>query len=213
MQLSSTQEGIEKIIEIVDKGGVAIIPADTVYGFFALAHEREAVERIYQIKRRDRRKPFGVYTNAARVGDLVEVTEDGQTLIDAFWPDKALAVLLPKKPSVPDWLSEGVDTLAVITASNRVMKAVIEGVRGPLVGTTVNISGEPEITKGQDALCFEDDVDAILIDDTMPIFGRPSTIVDCSNQPPYVIRLSAIPFETVQAVCPTLELDLAKRIS
>ncbi len=208
----SDEKGIQQAIEVLSSGGVAILPADTVYGFFASAVRKDSVERVYQAKRRERRKPFGIYTNRAKVDQLVEINDVAQTLIDQVWP-KALSLILPKKPLIEDWFTHGNATLAVLTAQNRVLSRVIEAVGEPILGTTCNISGEPELKLAAEVMSFMDDVDLLITDDTIPIYNKPSTMINCTTTPPQIIRLSSLSLEELQQVIPDLQLNFAGRIS
>src|SRR5205823_8923901 len=114
---------------------------------------RASIDRVYDIKRRDRGKPFIVYTDRRNVGRWVEVTPLAEELMDAFWP-QALSIVLRKTPAIPDWFGAGTPTIAVMTASNPIVTAVIERIDAPLFGTTVNRSNEPSSTTSAEAVRF-----------------------------------------------------------
>lgn len=210
--LQATQENIEYAIDIVSNGGVAILPADTVYGFFTVATKQESVDRIYNIKRRERRKPFVIYTNQDKVGDVVDLNDVAKQLIDQVWP-KALSLILPKRKIIADWFTNHQPTLAVMTAQNRVVSQLIAGVKEPVLGTTCNISGEPELKKAEQVFQFIDQVDVLIADDSIPIYNKPSTMIDCTVTPPKIARLSSLSLEELRTVIPELEVDLERRLS
>ncbi len=191
-------------------GGIALAPADTVYGFFGRADVPAAVERVYGIKQRDRGKPFVLYTNERAVERWAELTPVGRLLIDRFWPG-ALALVFTKTSGIPDWFTNGSPTIAVMTASNSLISEVIRGVDAPLFGTTVNYSGEPSIKRASEAICFRDAVDVMVADDTIPIYNKSSTIIDCTVHPPVIIREEAIPADEVRAVLPDIDVNFARR--
>ncbi|OAD21260.1 Sua5/YciO/YrdC/YwlC family protein, partial [Candidatus Thiomargarita nelsonii] len=107
----SNEDGIRRAVNIVNNGGVVILPADTVYGFFCSAVRREAVERVYQSKQREKRKPFVIYTNKDKVSEVVELNEIAQHLINELWP-KALSLILHKKAIIADWFTQNNPTVA-----------------------------------------------------------------------------------------------------
>ena len=207
----STPDSINKSIEIISKGGVAILPADTVYGLFCRADLHESVERVYAIKQREKRKPFVIYTNKSKVADIVELSDVSRELIDKIWP-KALSLVLKKKSNMPDWFAPN-GTIAVMTAMNKVVSTVIANVPFPIIGTTVNISGEPEIKTAKEAEFFIDQVDIMIDDDSIPIYNKPSTMIDCTVNPPKIIRLSSLSLEEIQSVIPNTVIDLSGRIA
>ena len=59
-QVSSDSAGITLAIESIKNGGVVIFPTDTVYGIGCDPYNEDAVERIYQLKNRDSRKPLSL---------------------------------------------------------------------------------------------------------------------------------------------------------
>jgi len=208
----SVDQGVERAIEVINNGGVAILPADTVYGLFAKATCKEAVERVYSIKKREMRKPFVIYTNKNKVGDVCKINGTAKSFIDSVWP-KALALILPKRESVPDWFTNDMETVAVMTAQNELITKVIGGVEAPIFGTTVNISGEPELKTGEGVMPFIDQVDLLVHKDDLIVYNKPSTMVDCTVTPPKIARLSALSVDLLKRVVPDLQVDLKRRIS
>lgn len=203
-------EAIRKCIDSLSEGGVALLPADTVYGFFGRADVPDAVERVYEIKQRDRGKPFVVYTSQGQVRRWADVSSVAEQLIQRFWP-AALALILNKTDAIPDWFTNGSPTVAVMTASNPLISGVVDGLDGPLFGTTVNYSGEPSIKKAAEATQFFDAVDVMVADDTIPIYNASSTIIDCTVWPPVIVREEAIPADAVRAVLPNVGINFTRR--
>lgn len=206
-----SEEAVDAAVDALENCGVALLPADTVYGFFGRADDRGSMERVYEIKQRDRGKPFALYTNELEMSNWVHLNATAQKLVTEFWP-QALSLVLPKREdTIPDWFGGGTPTVGVLTATNPLITAVIERVNGPLFGTTVNYSGEPSITLAEEAKGFLDVVDVMVGDDSIPIYNRSSTIVDCSVDPPAVIREDAIPIDDLRAVIPDIYVDLGRR--
>jgi L-threonylcarbamoyladenylate synthase len=199
-------EAIHAAVEALSRGGVAILPADTVYDFFGRADVPDSVNRVYAIKQRDRGKPFMLYTNREQVAKWAELTPVARRLIDAVWP-RPLGLLLPKTSNVPGWFTGGLPTLAVVTASNSIVAPVTERVPGPLFATTVNYSGERTVRNGEEARAFARDVDVFIDDDTQVIYNRPSTIVDCTASPPAIIREGTIPVRIIGEIIPDVTFD------
>jgi L-threonylcarbamoyladenylate synthase len=203
-------EAVDAAVRALSDGGVALMPADTVYAFFGRADDPLSTERVYAIKQRDRGKPFVLYTNLAKVERWAEITPVADRLIEAFWP-RALALVLPMRSSIPDWFTNGLESIAVMTATNPVISAVVERVDAPLFGTTVNYSGEPSITTGAAAVEFANRVDVMVADDSKLVYNCSSTIVDCTVTPPAIIREEAIPAEQVRRVIADVAVDFARR--
>ena len=58
--LPCTEETLDAAADVLNRGGVAVIPTDTVYGLAAHPAHPDAVERLYSIKGRDARKPIAL---------------------------------------------------------------------------------------------------------------------------------------------------------
>jgi L-threonylcarbamoyladenylate synthase len=199
-------EAISAAAEALSRGGVVILPADTVYDFFGRADVAESVNRVYAVKKRDRAKPFMLYTNREQVAKWAELTPLARRLIDAVWP-QPLGLLLYKTSNVPGWFTGGLSTLAVVTASNAIVAPVTDRVLGPLFGTTVNYSGERIVRSGEEAKTFARYVDVFVADDTQVLYNQPSTIVDCTVSPPAIIREGTIPVGVIGEIVPDVSFD------
>jgi len=199
-------EAISAAVEALSRGGVVILPADTVYDFFGRVDVAESVNRVYAIKKRDRGKPFMLYTNRDQVDRWAELSPLARRLIDAVWP-QPLGLLLHKTSAVPGWFTGGLSTLAVVTASNAIVAPVTERVPGPLFGTTVNYSGERTVRSGEEARTFACYVDVFVADDAQVVYNQPSTIVDCTVSPPAIIRKGTIPVEVIGEIVPDVSFE------
>jgi L-threonylcarbamoyladenylate synthase len=204
-----TPEAVDDAVAALNAGGVALLPADTVYGFFGRADVKESTERVYDIKRRDRGKPFGVYTNTRQVERWVEMNDSARLLMDTFWP-RAMTVVLPQSDALPGWFT-GIGTVGVLTAANPLISSVIERVDGPIFGTTVNYSGEPSIIHASEAMHFLDSVDVMIGDDSVIVYHESSTIVDCTIEPPAIIREGVVRTDEIRALIPDLGIDFSRR--
>ncbi len=210
MHVTADDAGIASAIKVIKEGGVAVLPTDTVYGFFGDATNPAAVERVYAIKNRDRGKPFVIHTRAEDVHRWARLTPSASAFIEAFWPGP-LALVLKKTDEVGDWFTHGLDTVAVMSSRNHVMQGVAARMEVPVFGTTLNYAGEPEIKTAEGALQFDDVVDLILAGDELSRFDKPSTMVDCTTEPSAVIRLSATGMDELCSVVPTLALAPERR--
>lgn len=81
------REEILKCASIVKTGGVIVYPTDTVYGIGCDPFLDEAVERIFEIKGRNKANPFPIL--ASNIQDIEKITllgENGKRFTMAFWP-------------------------------------------------------------------------------------------------------------------------------
>jgi len=60
LRISCNNVGIQKAVQIINKGGIVIFPTDTVYGIGCDPYNQNGVLSLYKIKKRKKTKPFPV---------------------------------------------------------------------------------------------------------------------------------------------------------
>ncbi len=132
----------ELVAQVLNAGGVAVIPTDTVYGLSAVATSPQAVRRMYEIKRRDG-KPGTII--AASIEQLIAVGFDTDELMqgDTFWPG-AVSVIVAS-PLELSYLDMGLKSLAVRVPDNIWLYELLM-LTGPLATTSANLPGEPTVS-------------------------------------------------------------------
>lgn len=121
-------------------GAVGVIPTDTIYGLAAMAADQPAVERLYQLKKRDS-KPGTLI--AADIKQLEELGLKHRYLkaVEDFWPG-AVSVIIPCGDPALAYLHRGKMSLAVrIPADEKLRKLLNQ--TGPLLTSSANQPGEP----------------------------------------------------------------------
>ncbi|MBN1288812.1 MAG: threonylcarbamoyl-AMP synthase [Actinobacteria bacterium] len=172
---------VEVIAGLLNKGGLGIIPTDTVYGIAALATDEEAVGRLLSIKKRPKEKPLPLQSPSVhRVHDIAVLDrEPGCTLAAAFWPG-ALTLVLDRKPGVELPFQEP-DTVGVRVPDNEFCRALLEEA-GYLVVPSANPAGEhPPATTESIVETITGAIDFLVDGGECPA-GEPSTVVDISSQ-------------------------------
>ena len=141
-------EDIERAADILLTGGTVIFPTDTVYGLGANTSDDTAVERIFDIKKRDKKKPINVLI--ADYEDVIKVAEvpsrlEGK-LMEKFWPGP-LTIILKRKEGVANAAASNGDTIGVRMPDSDIARNIIREVGFPIATTSVNISGDKPATK------------------------------------------------------------------
>ncbi|HYM62576.1 MAG TPA: Sua5/YciO/YrdC/YwlC family protein, partial [Thermoanaerobaculia bacterium] len=110
--LPPTIDQISTIVEALTRGGVVLMPADTIYGLHAVATNDAAVERIAAMKGREDVKPFVVLgASVSQIETLgVAIPQDVRSVLDSLWPAPLTAILPLRAPVAA---SRGAATLAV----------------------------------------------------------------------------------------------------
>ena len=197
---------MEKIKQELEKGGAVVLPTETVYGLFAKALDKKAVDHVYQLKRRPRDKALNL--NVASLDDILNFSKNQppylQKLVENFLPGP-LTIILEANDKVPYWVNSGLRTVGFRMPSHPVTLELIREF-GPVIGPSANISGQAsgvsfkEIVKdfGQEVLGIEDD--AFLT-------GQDSTILDLSGDKVKILRQGAITRQDILAKIPVIPFE------
>lgn len=181
-------ESITRAAEMLRAGELVAFPTDTVYGVGALYSDNAAVERLYFAKVRPENKGIPILLAGAADLALVagEINQLALNLAAAFWPGP-LTLILPKGPAVPPAVSQ-TGTIAVRAPGHPVALALIQAAGVPLATTSANLSGSPP-TADPSVVCQTlGGRIAAIIDGGLAPGGTPSTIVDCTVDPPKILR-------------------------
>ena len=192
----------DAVAAVIQRGGTAIFPTDTVYGIGCDPMRASAVDAIFSLKGRPRDKPLSLHFGS--VAELLEYAggnDLARVAAEAFLPGP-LTLVVARPSFVDARVTAGLATLGLRVPKHEVARVILERC-GPLAGTSANLSGEPAYT-GEG---FARDLPAadIRVDDGPTPLRTESTIVDVSGAKPRLIRLGAIGLETLEAVLGRIE--------
>jgi len=151
---------IQKSFEIIQQGGIILYPTDTVWGIGCDATNAEAVQKIYDLKKRQESKSMIVLVNGERI--LYNLFKDIPETAWQLWEfsEKPTTLILDKPKNIAANLIAEDNTLGVRWVKEPFCFKLIERMKRPLVSTSANISGDvtplsfkeikPEIIKGVD---------------------------------------------------------------
>ena len=167
---------IRKASEIIKKNGIVIYPTETVYGIGANIFSIAALEKVFAIKKRDKRKPVSVAVSDLKMmEELVYIGKKEKRFIEEFLPGP-VTVLLKKKEIVNDVLTSGSELLGIRFPAHRTTIKLIELAGVPITSTSANFSGEAPPRRVD-----EIKISADYIIDGGECRGEPSTVVDLVN--------------------------------
>ncbi len=178
-------------IDSINKGEVIVCPTDTVYGLLCDATNKEAVERAFEIKKRDKSKKFPIFIkNIEAVKEIAFLDEKQERILGNQWPGKVTFILNGKDKRI-SFLFAADQTIALRIPRYRLVNKILEKVSRPLVGTSANVSGKPAPTKIREVInCFEDEKsqpDLIINAGNLPE-NRPSKIIDITKDKTKILR-------------------------
>src|SRR3990167_3063695 len=127
------EDQIEKAVKILKKGGIVIFPTDTVYGIGCRFDDKDAISRLYKIKKTPDSQPFPILVfDLSQVEKLAVINKTGEELIKKYWPG-ALTIVLQSKG--------GKNKIGYRMPSSAFIKSIIDGVGEPIIGTSANFHG------------------------------------------------------------------------
>jgi len=175
---------IEGAVKILKANGTVICPTDTVYGILAIATSREALDKVFKIKKRDRKKPVPVFVkDISSAKEIAEINEKKEKFLKKVWPGKITVILNSKKVLPKEFFGE---TIGLRIPDNKTVKTILEKVGEPLTGTSANISGLPATGKIQEVL---NQITADYIIDKGDLKkSLPSTVVDFTSNNLKILR-------------------------
>ncbi len=196
---------IAEAADVIRRGGLVAFPTETVYGLGAHALDAAAVQRIFEAKGRPATDPLIVHI--AHMGQLglvaASVPPAARALALAFWAGP-LTLVLPKKPAVPDVVTAGLPSVAVRVPAHRVARALMETCGVPVAAPSANRFSRPSPTSAAHVLADLDGRVDMILDGGLTPIGVESTIVDCTSDPPALLRPGGITREQITAYVPAL---------
>jgi L-threonylcarbamoyladenylate synthase len=196
MYPTATEDELEAAIEAaaltVQRGGLVVLPTDTVYGLGADAFDHAAVQSLLEAKGRGREMPPPVLIGSATTLDALAsgVQSYVAALTEAFWPGP-LTLVLDQQPSLTWDLGETRGTVAVRMPDHAVALALLERT-GPLAVSSANLSGLPAATQATEADGMLGDTVDVVLDAGPSPKGEASTILDVRMSQPRLLRLGAL---------------------
>lgn len=187
---------LDKLYNVINNGGLAVVPTDTIYGIIADATNNMAIMNVYDIKQRDYSKPLIILvSNYEMLENYVkDINELEKEIIKSFWPGE-LTILLKKKDTVSDLITNCSQLVGVRMPKSNMLIELINKLGRPVISTSANISKKESITN-IDMLesSIKNKVDFIL--DVGEINNKASTIIQVIDNKIKIIRVGDL-FERI----------------
>ncbi len=183
---------IDEAVAALARGGLVVLPTDTVYGIGADAFDPDAVTALLAAKGRDRQSPPPVLIPDVRTIDglATQVPDAVRTLVAAFWPG-GLTIICQAQPSLMWDLGETQGTVALRMPDHPAAIALLRRT-GPLAVSSANLSGAPAaMTAGEAHEQLGASVQVFLDGGRAP-GGVASTIIDATGPQLRIVRTGAI---------------------
>jgi L-threonylcarbamoyladenylate synthase len=190
---------------------VVALPTETVYGLGGNAESDEAVAKIFAAKGRPSDNPLIIHiADREQLNRFVEeIPAKAQILMDAFWPGPLTVIFKKKEGVLSEKATAGLATVAVRMPDHPVALALLKVCGLPIAAPSANSSGKPSPTN---AVHVMDDLNgkiAGVLDGGATGVGVESTVIDCTESVPVILRPGGVTKEQLEAVIGEVRVDPA----
>ncbi len=187
-----------KVLEEIKNGNIVIVPTDTVPGLAVDATNGEAIEKIYEIKKREPRKKIPLlFSSTEQIEKYLEMTNEERKIGEKFWPG-GLTLVLKSKGQLPQILENDAGKVGARIPANEDVRAFIEELGKPIAATSINISGEPSITKTDSIPAEITENIAGILAGNYESLGMSSTVAEINNDEVIIYREGPISADEIK---------------
>ena len=193
---------IDIAVRALQRDLLVAIPTETVYGLAARASSPSAVKKIFVVKGR----PIGhpLILHVANKQDLSlwsqELSNNARLLAEKYWPGP-LTIIVKRNDKVCDEITGGRDTVAIRCPNHPVATELLIRLTDAIVAPSANHFGKVSPTSASHvAEDFGDEI-SVILDGGECSIGVESTIIDCTTEPPQILRAGAISADQIKREC------------
>ncbi len=183
------RQAVALALEYLRRDDLVVVPTDTVYGIACYPTPR-AIERLYQVKEREPEPALPLLLASAEVtAEVAYLAPTARSLMRQFWPGP-LTLIVPARPVLA---RQGLSArVGVRWPQAPLLWPLLEAAGGYLVVSSTMRGGYPPAVNAQEAVELLGDAVGLVLDGGPGLYGVPSTIVDCTQDPPLLIRRGSI---------------------
>ena len=206
-----TYPQITQAADLLIKNEVVAFPTETVYGLGGNAQNDEAVTKIFEAKGRPSDNPLIIHIAEEEQlkGFVEEIPEKAAHLMKVFWPGPLTLIFKKKKGMLSDKATAGLSTVAVRMPSHPVALAIIRAAGLPIAAPSANRSGRPSPTIADHVWDDLNERIAGLVDGGPTGVGVESTVLDCTESIPVILRPGGVTKEQLEEVIGEVCIDPA----
>jgi tRNA threonylcarbamoyl adenosine modification protein (Sua5/YciO/YrdC/YwlC family) len=183
---------IARVAATLRAGGTVIYPTDTVYGIGCSIENKDAIERVYLIKRQRTDRPFSfICSDLKHLSEYAHVSNAAFRIMKRLIPGPYTFVLpAARMKQLPRILVSQRKTVGIRVPDHRITLAIVRELGHPILSTSVttddgHILNEPSAIMEE----FGNQVD-VIIDGGM-LVSEPSTVIDLTGTEPRILRKGA----------------------
>ncbi len=193
-----SQRQILKACEVIRQGGVIVYPTDTVYALGCDIHSSRAAEKIARLKgiKLNKADFSFIFSDLSQVSDYARLVSNSVfKMLKATLPGP-YTYILPARNNIPRIFQSRKKTIGIRIPDNNIPLEIVRELGHPIMTTSIHdedalieYTTDPELIWDN----FKDKVDAVIHGG----YGNnePSTVIDCTNEEPVVLRLGIGPVD------------------
>jgi tRNA threonylcarbamoyl adenosine modification protein (Sua5/YciO/YrdC/YwlC family) len=188
--INPQQRQIDRVVDIIRKGGIVAYPTDTFYGIGCDIMNKKAIEKIYNIKQRNKNKPFSfICSDLKNISQYAKVSNFAYRNMKRLLPGPYTFVLSGSK-LVPKIMLTKRKTAGIRVPNNQIALALASELGYPIISTSATrpdgqIFDDPSLLHEH----FIKTIDVVI--DGGPVPGFPSSVISLIDDVPEIIRNGA----------------------
>lgn len=193
-------ETLARIGETIARGGIIAFRTDTFYGLGANPFDRQALEKIKQLKGREDQKPILIVISDREDADrfIAKRSVTFDLLATIFWPGP-ITLICQADAEVPEEITAGTGTIGVRLPGDDRVRALVKACGGALTATSANPSREKPALSAQEVLVYFGESVDLIVDGGATVTNQPSTVVDVCGDKPHLVREGILPWSKIQS--------------
>lgn len=178
---------INRIVEVLRSGGVIAYPTDTVYGIGCDIFNKKAIEKIYQIKRRSKYKPFSfICADLKNISEYARVSNFAYRIMKKLLPGP-YTFILEGSSLVPKLMLTRRRTVGIRVPDHPVCLAIVRALGHPIVSTSATI-GDAEIMNDPQEIAENLGPALAMVVDAGSLHSASSSVVSLIDDNPKIVR-------------------------
>jgi tRNA threonylcarbamoyl adenosine modification protein (Sua5/YciO/YrdC/YwlC family) len=178
---------IRKVVDVMKNDGIIAYPTDTYYGIGCDIMNKKAIEKIYLLKQRDKKRPFSfICSGLKNISDYAKVSNYAYKTMKRLLPGPYTFILEGSK-LVPKIMLTNRKTAGIRVPDNRICLELVEELGNPIITTSAtmpdgSVFDNPSLINEY----FHSRIDMVI--DGGPVPGQPSSVISLINDIPEIIR-------------------------
>ena len=184
-----------RVADIIREGGLVVYPTDTIYGLGCDMMQKKSVERVYQMKGKDRKHPLSfICPDLKNIARYAVVSNIAYRLMKRILPG-AYTIILPASREVPRLMISKSLTVGIRVPDHPVTRMLAETLDNPIITTSVPSPENVQFSDPEEIARRLPFLDAII--DCGLIAPEPSTVIDMTEDVPRLVRLGKGPVDAI----------------